>query len=457
MLGRLMSRRSLLRQMTMGVAGATLAACGATQAPPVAQPTAAEVVATEAPEATVAAEVPAATEAAGAAVAEAQTISLWWAIGLTDLIEKDLLPAFAEAQPNITVDYLPMSWGDARQKLLPSFAAGTPPDLFTAPDFAQYGIAGQAQSLDEFMANWDGKDDFVPAVTATCTFGGKLTAMPFVQYANAVVFHKGLLEAAGLDPEKGPDNWDEFLAYAKAGTIRDGEKWTQAGVQLEYTEGAAWIMFLWQNGGELWDDGYTQALFNSDEGVEALTFFCDLFTKHEVAPMEDVDVFAPGVDAFTAGRAMMAIGGAEILVNVEKFFPELADNVGMSLPLMRKRRATNGGGGWPHCIASQSAPAKQLAAWELLSFFMSVENIAKIGKAGGYVPSRKSAQPEFLTDPRMALLAEAAEWAKNWLRVSKAEALAEVKRIVPRVIFDGMEPAAALEEAATNVNRILAG
>jgi ABC-type glycerol-3-phosphate transport system substrate-binding protein len=444
-----MNRRFFLRQVTIGAAGVALAACGATATPQsVSESTGAPAAA---PTATTAA---VATAAPSTASGGAQSITLWWAIGLTDLIEKDFLPAFATAKPDITVDYLPMSWGDARQKLLPAFAAGNPPDLYTAPDFAQYGISGKAQSLDEFMAGWDGKDDFVPAITGTCTFGGKLTAMPFVQYSNAIVYHKGLFEKAGLDPEKGPDNWDDFLVDAKAGTIRDGDKWTQAGIQLDYTEGAPWIMFLWQNGGELWDDNYTEALFNTDAGVEALTYYCDLFTKHEVAPTADVDVFAPGVDAFTAGRAMMAIGGGEIMVNVKQFFPELYDNVNVSLPLEKKIRATNGGGGWPHCIASQSAPEKQKAAWELLAFFMSTDNQVKVGTAGGMLPSRKAAQPTFLTDPRQAILAEAAESAKNWLRVSKAEALAEVKRIVPRVVFDGMDPKQALDEAATNVNRV---
>ncbi len=85
-------------------------------------------------------------------------------------------------------------------------------------------------------------------------------------------YNKDMFKAAGLDPEKPPVTWDEFLAAGKKlthGNQYGTAVWLGKGDALQCMTDA----FTFSGGGKIISDDGKKALFNSAAGVAALNFW----------------------------------------------------------------------------------------------------------------------------------------------------------------------------------------
>ncbi len=117
-------------------------------------------------------------------------------------------------------------------------------------------------------------------------------------------YNKDIFEAAGLDPESPPQTMEEFVAAADA--IRDAgfKAFHPAEDALPRKLRRAWYILFWQQGGELFDEGYTKATFNNEKGLKALKFL--------VSMVQERGWNEPGTDGFkqfTAGELGMLFAG----------------------------------------------------------------------------------------------------------------------------------------------------
>ena len=113
----------------------------------------------------------------------------------------------------------------------------------------------------EFMDQED-VADFYPGLMENCYVNGTLYGIPYLRSTPVLYYNKTLFEKAGLDPEQGPADWKELADMSK---------------KLE-TAGAAGYGFIsdvWHyealircNGGDTVNGDWTQATFNSPQGVE---------------------------------------------------------------------------------------------------------------------------------------------------------------------------------------------
>lgn len=141
---------------------------------------------------------------------------------------------------------------------------------------AEFGQAGWLRELtqDELPA-----DVIQPALDAV-SWRGKIYGIPKFVSVQTMFWNKRMAESAGLDPDTAPEDWDQFLAAAKAMT-GDGvygytcDMGNDAGVQQNF------LRFLLMCGGTLYDDDFNP-VFDSDEGVLALTTMVDLLNKDKV-------------------------------------------------------------------------------------------------------------------------------------------------------------------------------
>ncbi|HEY9419980.1 MAG TPA: extracellular solute-binding protein, partial [Thermoanaerobaculia bacterium] len=109
-----------------------------------------------------------------------------------------------------------------------------------------------------------------------------------------------LMEGAGLDPNKPPQTREEYesaLDEMKAAGIQGS--WVSP---FPFTGTLMWETLLWQFGGDLYNSDVTQATFNSDAGVEALTWMVDLVknghSPKDVAQDAEYVAFQNGKNAF---------------------------------------------------------------------------------------------------------------------------------------------------------------
>jgi multiple sugar transport system substrate-binding protein len=120
----------------------------------------------------------------------------------------------------ITVDLSGAGAATAVDKFKSLAAGGTPPDvIFTAyTDAADMFASGMLVDLDtELKAEKDwGKQraDIFPAMLESSMWLGKLPSLPIYTNDVAMIYNKGLLQQAGVQPPKELWTWDDFKATA---------------------------------------------------------------------------------------------------------------------------------------------------------------------------------------------------------------------------------------------------
>ena len=75
-----------------------------------------------------------------------------------------MIAGFEEENPNIEIEFQECPYGDDFEtKLNTGFASGTAPDIinFTMASMGTRVPLGQYAALDEYVDNWEGKNDFM--------------------------------------------------------------------------------------------------------------------------------------------------------------------------------------------------------------------------------------------------------------------------------------------------------
>ncbi len=175
--------------------------------------------------------------------------------------------------------------GGTYEMLQTLVAAGNPPDMIALPDYlvGQFVSQRVIAPLDD-MVPQALRDTFFPSlVNKDGRFGryqGKLYGLPVSLDVSVLYYNKTLLQAAGGDAEAGFRSWDDYVLYGKAVT-QEG----RVGFAMALTDTnnlGSYVVWLWAQGGDYADKGWTKSRFNEPAGVNALQFLHDLIHVHKV-------------------------------------------------------------------------------------------------------------------------------------------------------------------------------
>jgi multiple sugar transport system substrate-binding protein len=148
------------------------------------------------------------------------TISEWTGIEALKPYYKALQTEMEAENPGVKVDILSdpfMTWLDKYQIML---AAGSSPDVFLVAmaDFPKLANSGYLLDLGKYFTE-SYFNDFVPGILKSYVWQGKHYALPYTMDTRVLYYNKDLFRKAGLDPNKPPRTWQEYLAYAKKLTM----------------------------------------------------------------------------------------------------------------------------------------------------------------------------------------------------------------------------------------------
>jgi multiple sugar transport system substrate-binding protein len=149
-------------------------------------------------------------------VSEPVTIKFWNGFTGSDGDELvELVDKFnSENEYGITVD-MDIS-ASLDEQLSSAFAAGEGPELVLFSSASRFTYGDYLQDMSDIFdkTNLD-KSDFITSYLDYCSEGDSLYLVPMEIVGFYLYWNKDLFEAAGLDPEKGPSTWDEYVEYAK--------------------------------------------------------------------------------------------------------------------------------------------------------------------------------------------------------------------------------------------------
>lgn len=269
------------------------------------------------------------------------------------------------------------SYDDTNLKTRAAIEAGRPPAvvLMSANFIREYVINKQAIDLGELIAA-DGQTksqfiaQFFPAVRENAMEADHVYGVPFQNSTPILYYNTDAFKEVGLDPNKPPVTWQEWVDDAKKLTRRDGNTITRSGlVIISNYDTLGWLVsgFTMSNGGEYYNRGYGgEVFYNTPSTIGAVQFMDDLVHKHHVMPEGVIDANA-AANAFFSGRTAMMVHSTGALGFIR-------DN--MRLPFKvafvpRAQRFAVPVGGASLLIPTGNTPEREQAAWKLVRFLTS--------------------------------------------------------------------------------------
>jgi multiple sugar transport system substrate-binding protein len=250
---------------------------------------------------------------------------------------RTLAPWAEENQVNLAVEITP--WANYEEKYLTGFSSGIGPDVGymyneMLNDFIDMGAI---QQLDSYFSPEDRAKYF--HFELGNMKGGQYTVPFVVGNGRVMFFNKDLLAKAGVTTL--PKNWNDFIQMGiqikNAGLGSDvivfAQEWADPAIG---GLNAIYYPYLWQAGGDFFDNAGNLALQNGGAAVRAAQFLYDLMYVHGIIPRECLSM--PGGETgrlFRDGKVAIYVNGtsfartldAEGKVNWD-FIPSLEDRRG---------------------------------------------------------------------------------------------------------------------------------
>jgi multiple sugar transport system substrate-binding protein len=205
-----------------------------------------------------------------------KTLQMWVPPTMSDTgdsdvaVWKDLLKPW-EQKNGVKVNVTIVSWASYEAKMLTGTSSGAGPDVTYMYNemVGDYVKRGQLIALDQYLTS-DDKANFLYLDKGK--IAGKQYMMPYIVGGARVLFYnKDVLAKAGVTTP--PATWSDFEQAAvkikSAGFTPFLQQWGDPNRSMM---NEMFYPFLWQAGGEIFNDSGTATAFNSPAGIKAAQF-----------------------------------------------------------------------------------------------------------------------------------------------------------------------------------------
>jgi raffinose/stachyose/melibiose transport system substrate-binding protein len=345
------------------------------------------------------------------------TVTFWWwgndeAPGLRVWI-KETVAKFNASHANIKVKAVEQTTDGLVQAAQAAQAAQKGPDIqyywpvgWMQNDMFNDGLA----PLDELIPNE--VKHYLPSYRNYATWGGHVYAMPFYSVGNPWVYRKDLFAKAGLDPEKPPRTFAQFLA---AGRKLKAAGITPIGAGMKDQFYADWPWMLWQacglNSPHEWFDAF---LGRTKQGLEAPAY---VQTWSKIIQTVKAGLYAPSVNSSTLYEGFNALlnGKAAMATPIAPTITVWSRKLGSKLGVMLTPCQNEGALASKYPDASQyvAIPAfskHKLEAAQFLAFMHRPERMQALFRQTGAVMGDDRLQLPKITNP---LVRQLITWSRT--------------------------------------------
>lgn len=223
---------------------------------------------------------------------------------------EDLINKFNHENPDLNVKVEVQSWGDVYVKAIAAIQANKYPDfIFSIPDFSMnMMLTRTVRPVDDIMKGLMKEYKIYQAATDPYYYDKHYWGVPLYGQAEMLWYRKDLFQKAGLDPNKPPKTWSQWLAACKTLVDKGVVKypiavpadWHLATVQQVYP-----LMVV--NKAETIIDGKGKVVFDNPKTVETYRMYKKLF-----------DMSPPGSASWQWDQPVTAFMNGEVAMVVEK-------------------------------------------------------------------------------------------------------------------------------------------
>lgn len=325
-------------------------------------------------------------------------LSGWQASPEEGELLEEMFAGFEEACPDIEIDYQPVA-GDYPQAMLANFSAATPPDVFyvdsaVAPEWVQEQFL---LPLDDYIADsgFDTGQFYEGYLDAFRGTDGQIYGLPKDASTLALFYNEAMLADAGVEP---PTTWEELTAAAE--TLTEGDV---TGLCLSPSLDRA-LAFIYQNGGAIYNDDFTEVTFDSPEVRAAIDTYLGYFESDTGASPAELGSGWCG-EALGQEKVAMIFEGNWLVPSMESTFPDVS-YAAAEMPASAEQATL----AFTVSYSIGADSANPDAAWSLLSYLTGPEGMETWTSQGLALPSREDVP---VPEGREALLA-GADYARPW-------------------------------------------
>jgi len=248
--------------------------------------------------------------AAPAALAEELRFTVWTGSKAHLAMLNGIAESYTALNPDVTVKFETIPFGDYVQKITLQFAGGNPPDLgwLLESSAATFVEAGVLADIGDVLRGKEGYefDDFSPSAMGLWERGDAVYGIPFSNSPYIVYYNASLYDVAGLEhPDalatKGEWTWERLKHDAAALANADAGVWGFQSVDGQGYESRVMntlIPIIRSYGGDAWADG-TCGLA-SEQATAAVSLYHDMiFKDHSAVPPGEHGDFFTGNAALT--------------------------------------------------------------------------------------------------------------------------------------------------------------
>jgi sn-glycerol 3-phosphate transport system substrate-binding protein len=408
------------------------------------------------------------------------TIDLWHseAAANADTLER-LVSRYNSSQDEVRVQ--PSFQGTDAEliaKLVTSLGSGQVPAiaLLAEPDTQKMIDSGAVVPVQDFIdsESYDLSDLDQKAIQYY-TWQGKLWAMPFCSLIPLLYYNKATFREVGLDPERPPRDLEEVRQYSQKILKRDaGGNVVRSGIAIDVQD---WTERILAEHGDLFADNNngrdgraSKALFDNDTSRWFFQWWHDMVDEGLAFNVGRNPTFADGLLAIASGRAAMTFSYSSALRSVVDALEKGAAGVeiGVSgLPGVPGGTGAPPPGGRVLWILNLRPEREQEAAWRFIKWLMEPEQQAEWLAGSGYLPVSHSAvdepatkeivaqYPTFQVPLNLYIEAPATPTGLGALLGPFRQVRERINQAVEAMLSGGESPDQALEDAATESNRII--
>ena len=254
--------------------------------------------------------------------------------------------------PGVNFNEEQYAYGDMLDKLRVVLKANQGPDAAViviqwCPELAASGVLSEIN-----LADFGYKpENFWPGALKSVTWNGKLYGIPTNNETMAMIYNKDIFQKAGLDPNKGPETWEDVKNFSKQ--IKDKTGKAGYGMVAKLNNGNIpyrYMPLTWAYGGGALDEAsdnptYQKSMLDSDGNIQALQWMYDVFS-YGAAPQSTLTNTQTEIrDLFTSGEVAIMIDHPVAYQVALAKAPDVAAQMGYVLmPKGPVRRAVAFGG-----------------------------------------------------------------------------------------------------------------
>jgi multiple sugar transport system substrate-binding protein len=355
----------------------------------------------------------------------------------------EVLAAFKEKYPNITVKYEPVA-GDYPAAMTAKFSAQEPPDVFyvdssVAPEWIDEGVLEDLEPLAT-ERGFDTSQFYSGYLDAFKGPQGGIYGFPKDGNTLAMAYNSDMLTAAGVEPPTDRASLNDAAAKLTSGD-------TKAFCLNNSLDRA--LAFVYQSGGSLLSEDKTQNTFDSPETQAALKTYLGWFASGQGARAADLGDDWCGKSLGEKKVAMIFEGGW-LDPYMKNTYPD-TKYAWAEMP-QDKEKATLG---FTVSYSIGVDSANKDGAWVLLSYLTGPEGMEIWTKGGVANPSRQDVKAA----EGKEILVNGAQYAHPWSFIPGFSGINDAfnNAMTGQIEAKSDDPAPVIEATSSAIDKALAG